>query len=294
MQPLQCFHWLVLGLLARSRHRTTVWDRWDRVPWRVQTASAASSVPLLRVLLVVRLADVAAKERVCRIESDRDLELLAALDQLAVTDHRESETQPRQRVERIALDRGLEVGARLPGVDLREVDETEHRVGAALGGVGGHASACRRLGFIDPSERHQQLGDSSVDQRAVRLQRLGLACTLQRLFELEGRLLRVGEREPRPHSCSARKRWLPSADSSAAALSFLAMWMMARKAFASPFAGLRASASLMSCKAASPRPRRSSTSARWVRHVWFDGLGRPRHCSAVGTSASALASLSGG
>ena len=81
-------------------------------------------------------------------------------------------------------------------------------------------------------------------------------------------------------SCSAMKRWLLSADSSAAALSFLAMWMMARKALASPFAGSSASASLMSCKAASPRPRRSSTSARWVRHVWFDGLGRPRHCSA--------------
>jgi hypothetical protein len=53
-------------------------------------------IALPRVLLVVRLTDVAAYQRITRIEYHRNLDLLTPADQIAFTNHRKAEAGPWQ------------------------------------------------------------------------------------------------------------------------------------------------------------------------------------------------------
>ena len=133
LEALQRLHRPVGGLLG---------DRVVEVRRRVLGVRLLGELVLaahevLALLLEVGLAQVAAQERLAGVEAHRDLDLLAALGQLAVPDEGQPEAQPREGIGRVELDRLGEGGLRLarsgPGSGARTRGPTACEPGSAPG-----------------------------------------------------------------------------------------------------------------------------------------------------------------
>ena len=151
---------------------------------------------LVALFFVVSLAEITADQRRPGIEANRDLDFLPAAFKVSTANLGQSQTQSRQRIGVVELDRLLERRFRGHPVDAHEICEPEH--GVRLGELRIQLSRmfCRVQSPIQVAGRHLELGQPRPRKRILGIECDGFLDARQRLLDPESRLLCVRERNP--------------------------------------------------------------------------------------------------
>jgi hypothetical protein len=143
------------------------------------------------LLFVVGLAEVAAHDRVARIEAHRDLELARAVGDVALADRGEAEPQMWHRIGLVELDRARKCAPRIVGLDAHQVGEPAH-------GLRARELGRERRGLLGGARRAAQIAgggaqlcESCPGESVARLDLDGRLEARARARQIEARLLRV-------------------------------------------------------------------------------------------------------
>ncbi len=146
---------------------------------------------------VVGLAEIAANQAVARVEAGRRLDVGDALVEVTFTDLRQTESEPRQRIALVELDRVLEGLLGLDQPHLRQVGVAEDRRGAGEVRVflQGRGRRVERL-FV-PAEREVEFGEPRPREGVIGVHRDRPLHRLPRPVEVENGLAGEGLGEVR-------------------------------------------------------------------------------------------------
>jgi hypothetical protein len=152
---------------------------------------------LTPVLLGIRLADVAANQCVAWSKPGGDFDLMAPALQIAAADDGETIAQARQGIGGIGLYRAAEGVTSPVDIERRQGCESQHRLGAAEVGRQGHRPLRRFQGTVAIPQCQLKLRQARPGQGNLRHAFNGLKQLFAGSLKIEGRLVRVGQRDSR-------------------------------------------------------------------------------------------------